>query len=102
MIMIIYGINLDSKGRCKHYHTKQDIVALKCGKCQDYFACYQCHNQLRNHPFESVSVKAASPVFCGNCRHFLTYTEYKKGACPYCYHDFNPNCRLHETIYFKE
>lgn len=100
--MIIYGINLDSKGRCKHYHTKQDIVALKCCKCQDYFACYQCHNQLRNHPFESVSVKAASPVFCGNCRHFLTYTEYKKGACPYCYHDFNPNCRLHETIYFKE
>lgn len=77
--MIIYGINLDSKGRCKHYHTKQDIVALKCGKCQDYFACYQCHNQLRNHPLESVSVKAASPVFCGNCRHFLTYTEYKKG-----------------------
>ena len=76
--MIIYGINLDSKGRCKHYHTKQDIVALKCGKCQDYFACYQCHNQLRNHPFESVSVKAASPILCGNCRHFLTYAKYKK------------------------
>lgn len=77
--MIIYGINLDSKRRCKHYHTKRDVVALKCGKCQDYFACYQCHNQLRNHPFESVSVKAASPVLCGSCYHFLTFAEYKKG-----------------------
>ena len=53
--MVIYGVDLDSEGRCRHYHTACDVVALKCSKCQEYFACYQCHNQLRNHPFESVS-----------------------------------------------
>ena len=58
--MVIYGVDLDSEGRCRHYHTACDVVALKCSKCQEYFACYQCHNQLRNHPFESVSVKGPS------------------------------------------
>lgn len=54
--MVIYGVDLDSEGRCRHYHTACDVVALKCSKCQEYFACYQCHDQLRDHPFEPVSV----------------------------------------------
>lgn len=100
--MVIYGVDLDSEGRCQHYHTACDVVALKCSKCQEYFACYQCHDQLRDHPFEPVSVDDDAPVLCGSCRHTLTLTEYKKGFCPYCHHAFNPKCQLHETIYFSK
>lgn len=88
--MMIYGIDLDGEGRCRHYHTACDVVA----------PCYQCHEQLRNHPFVPVSVADPAPVLCGSCRHLLTYEKYKKGACPYCHHAFNPKCQLHETIYF--
>ena len=38
--MVIYGVDLDSEGRCRHYHTACDVVALKCSKCQEYFAGY--------------------------------------------------------------
>ena len=102
VMIMIYGIGLDSEGRCLHYHTKCDVVALKCNKCKEYFACYQCHNQLQNHPFEPVSKEDVAPVICGSCRHFLTFDEYKKRACLYCRHAFNPKCPVHETIYFKE
>lgn len=101
-MIMIYGIGLDSEGRCLHYHTKCDVVALKCNKCKEYFVCYQCHNQLQNHPFKLVSKEDVAPVIRGSCRHFLTFAEYKKGACPYCHHAFNPKCQVHETIYFKE
>lgn len=77
-MIMIYGIGLDSEGRCLHYHTKCDVVALKCNKCKEYFACYQCHNQLQNHPFEPVSKEDVAPVICGSCRHFLTFDEYKR------------------------
>ena len=52
--------------------------------------------------FKLVSKEDVAPVIRGSCRHFLTFAEYKKGACPYCHHAFNPKCQVHETIYFKE
>ena len=32
-IMEIYGIQLDQAGRCRHYHSEADVVALRCRQC---------------------------------------------------------------------
>lgn len=69
----IYGLTLDSAGRCQHYHTKVDIVALKCAKCQQYYACYQCHDKLVGHHFIPVKTDGPAPALCGVCRNTLTY-----------------------------
>ncbi len=100
-MMQIYGVDVDAKGRCVHYHLQVDIVALKCGQCQKYYACYQCHDALEKHPFAAVSKDDSAPVLCGNCRQTLTFDQYQMGQCPFCRHAFNPRCRLHQTIYFK-
>ena len=34
-MIMIYGVGLDSEGRCLHYHTKRDVVALKCNKYKE-------------------------------------------------------------------
>lgn len=49
MMQEYFGIGLDSSSRCYHYHTKLDIVALKCAVCQKYYACYKCHDALEEH-----------------------------------------------------
>ncbi|HPI99453.1 MAG TPA: CHY zinc finger protein [Enterococcus sp.] len=100
--MIIYGIEIDGNGRCLHYHQENNIVGLKCNKCKKYYACYQCHNTYESHTFEPIAVSDTAPVICGHCHTTLTFFQYKKGACPYCQAKFNPNCQLHETIYFSE
>ncbi len=96
----IYGEDLDSAGRCRHYHTELDVVALKCARCGKYYACYQCHDDLEDHHFEPTDEKETYPVLCGNCMHLLTYAEYSGGHCPYCGHGFNPRCSRHKHIYF--
>ena len=98
---LIYGYLTDSCGRCIHYHTPLDIVALKCAQCQKYYACYQCHDALEAHPFEPTAKSEQAPVLCGNCKQLLSRPQYKRGHCPYCVADFNPRCQLHFDIYFK-
>ena len=97
----INGLHVDSAGRCQHYHTEVDIVVLKCAKCQRYYACYQCHDELAGHHFAPVDIDDPTPVLCGACRNTLTYQQYRLGHCPYCGHAFNPKCQLHHDIYFR-
>ncbi|TPR18116.1 CHY zinc finger protein [Apilactobacillus timberlakei] len=99
--MKIHGINLDSKGRCIHYHNKNDIVALMCQQCHQFYACYKCHNALNNHLFKAVSVKQLHNILCGNCQTLLNYDQYKMNYCPNCQHQFNAKCVFHHSIYFK-
>ena len=40
----VHGIDTDEAGRCTHYHQEVDVAALKCARCQKYYACYQCHD----------------------------------------------------------
>lgn len=49
--MEIHGLDLDQAGRCRHYHLAVDVAALKCSRCQKYYACYRCHDALENHHF---------------------------------------------------
>lgn len=96
----LYGEELDQEGRCRHYHTDLDVVALKCAKCGRYYACYHCHDALEDHSFVPTDETEPYPVLCGSCGQRLTYEEYSKGHCPYCGHPFNPRCSRHHDIYF--
>ncbi len=97
---IIEGLDIDEAGRCRHYHQSNDVAALKCGRCQRYFACYRCHDALTDHAFVPCDPNDA-PVMCGHCHHVLTRAQYERGRCPVCQHPFNPKCARHATIYFK-
>lgn len=99
---MFFGVGIDKDSRCQHYHSEVDVVALKCGQCQRYYACYECHDTLEDHGFVAMHRAELYPVLCGACRNCLSQEEYKGGSCPYCAHPFNPNCSLHDSIYFKE
>ncbi|MDF8375009.1 hypothetical protein G9401_05360 [Weissella paramesenteroides] len=98
--IVIHGIQLDSDGRCLHYHTNNDIVALKCAQCHQYFACYQCHDAIMSHEFMPANPEDKS-VMCGVCHHIMNYQDYSQNSCPNCHHAFNPRCALHHEIYFE-
>lgn len=98
---MIKGIEIDSCGRCLHYHTDLDIVALQCGECKQYYACYQCHDQLCDHTFKAIDIRNSKPVMCGQCKNCLTYAQYQHYQCPFCQANFNPRCGLHKDIYFE-
>lgn len=96
----IYGQQLEAAGRCQHYHSDLDVVALWCKQCQKFWACYQCHDTLCDHEFVPLP-KAQAPVLCGACRRVMTYTQYQRGKCPNCGYPFNPRCELHTAHYFQ-
>lgn len=97
----IIGIDVDAAGRCAHYHGPTDIAGMWCAQCQAYFACYKCHDALRDHPFVPAS-KTQLAVICGVCGHRMDFASYHTGHCPHCGHAFNPRCALHQDRYFRE
>ncbi|OEG19518.1 hypothetical protein BCR23_02175 [Enterococcus quebecensis] len=100
----IYGITLDTSGRCIHYDLIEDVIANKCYYCKKYYACHLCHNQQENHefyPWPIVQDLTDKVVLCGVCHHEMTYAEYTSFEnCPNCEHAFNLNCRKHKHLYF--
>ncbi|MCK8617438.1 hypothetical protein LNP00_03530 [Fructobacillus sp. M158] len=101
MATVIHGLGLGPEGTCQHYHSDLDVVALLCGTCQVYFACYHCHDALQSHAFTAVDEGVGKPVLCGRCRTKLSYQAYQKGFCPNCQAAFNPACARHHDFYFK-
>ena len=97
----IHGLGLDEQGRCVHYHQNCDVVALKCARCQKYYACFSCHDAMEDHAFAATGAEEEYPVLCGNCQQLLTRSQYDQGSCLYCGIAFNPRCKLHKRIYFK-
>lgn len=97
---------IDSFTRCRHYHSEVDIVALKLPCCHIYYSCYECHEELADHPaqrweIEDVDTKA---VLCGRCGVMLSIREYLtcKATCPSCRAAFNPRCERHYGLYFSQ
>lgn len=82
--MKIHGIDVDPQGRCAHWHSERDVVANTCGACHKLWACSLCHNELADHRFVGVDKQLRS-VMCGACGH-----------------PFNPGCKLHESVYFRD
>ncbi|MBP2622941.1 CHY zinc finger protein [Streptococcus oricebi] len=104
-MMRVFGLEIDEETRCLHYHSDLDIVALKCWACQDYFSCYQCHDSLRDHHFVAYPSKQKSDkvVLCGACKSELTISLYRgQLSCPNCKRAFNPACKNHYDLYFRD
>lgn len=95
---MIHGIDVDSQGRCAHWHSERDVVANTCGACGKLWACSLCHDECENHSFAPVDRRERS-VMCGACGHMMTHAEYG-ASCPACGHPFNPGCKTHEDVYF--
>lgn len=101
----VYGNLVDEETRCLHYHNSRDIIALKCYQCRHYYPCYHCHDQCEGHDYKAYPSKFPDfVVLCGKCRWQMTIDEYRLSAyyCPNCQAAFNPGCKDHETIYFKD
>lgn len=98
--MKIHGIDVDPQGRCAHWHSECDVIANTCGSCHKLWACSLCHDELADHRFVGVD-KHLRSVMCGACGYMMTHAEYG-AACPSCGHPFNPGCKLHESVYFRD
>lgn len=102
--MIVKGIDLDAHTRCRHYDTERDIIAIKFKCCDTFYACFECHEELANHPslVWDKEERSNTAVLCGSCSHQLTIQEYmdSKNTCPKCHAAFNPGCQNHYLLYF--
>ncbi|WP_163526142.1 CHY zinc finger protein [Halobacillus ihumii] len=100
----VKGVNVDQHTKCAHYHTDVDIIAIKFYCCNDYYACYFCHQEVSNHnvskwPKSRWSERA---ILCGSCKHELTISEYMASTnCPHCESRFNEKCSNHFHLYFE-
>lgn len=98
----VRGRGVDKQGRCVHYRSERDVIANRCATCGRWWACFQCHRELADHPFgrmPTVGVKAAR---CGACGHEMDYAEYSRAQkCGGCGHPFNPGCSAHAPLYFE-
>ena len=102
--MKIVGQTVDEQTRCVHYHSEKDVVALKMYCCNKWYPCYQCHNENESHRLQPwpQEERMTHAIFCGVCRQTMSIETYQQvSSCPYCQTAFNPNCSLHESIYFE-
>ena len=102
----ILGHPVDNETRCKHYQSSRDIIAIKFNCCQQYYPCFDCHQEAADHP-ATVWRKAdwnIKAVLCGACGHEMTINEYlsSRNQCPSCRSAFNPNCSKHYHLYFEK
>jgi uncharacterized CHY-type Zn-finger protein len=101
----VMGKPIDHQTRCIHYHTVNDIIAIKFKCCDQYYPCYSCHEETAGHAVEQWPKHQwnCKAILCGNCKHQLTIEEYMRcdNQCPQCKALFNPNCKMHYQLYFE-
>lgn len=102
----IKGKIVDDETRCRHYHSPLDVIAIKFKCCNEYYPCFECHQESVSHEAkvwyrEEWHVKA---ILCGVCKQELTIQEYlnSNNLCPHCNAAFNPKCSLHHHLYFEK
>ncbi len=101
----VKGKLIDEHTRCTHHHSIFDIIAIRFKCCNEYYPCYECHEEEAGHyaviwKKEERNTKA---ILCGQCKHELTINEYFNSAnqCPHCRAAFNPRCSNHYHLYFE-
>jgi uncharacterized CHY-type Zn-finger protein len=103
---LVYGLDLDSETRCRHWHAKRDVVAIRMKCCGLYYACKDCHEALAGHPIKTWPEAEwdSNAVLCGACGIEISIRDYLacNDACPACGAPFNPGCRLHRRFYFGD
>lgn len=104
MKQIVKGKMIDDETRCVHYHSEQDIIAIKFKCCKTYYPCYYCHEETVDHQPEKWAVKDfdTAAILCGKCKSELPINEYLKcnNQCPVCKSEFNVHCKNHHHFYF--
>ncbi|SCU99443.1 LADA_0H19812g1_1 [Lachancea dasiensis] len=105
------GLLVDPQTRCVHWHSALDIVCFKFKCCKQYYACHSCHDHFESHPTQRYHLETDSQVplvLCGACRTAMTFDQYQSELacksslqCPFCAAAFNPNCKLHYSLYFN-
>lgn len=102
---MVKGKLTDEQTRCIHYHSPLDIIAIKFKCCNEFYPCYQCHEEEAGHVavIWSKEERNEKAILCGACRSVLTIHEYFNAGnvCPSCKSPFNPNCSLHYHLYFE-
>ncbi|SCV02318.1 LANO_0F16710g1_1 [Lachancea nothofagi CBS 11611] len=104
------GLLIDNQTRCVHWNSELDIVCFKFKCCQKFYSCHSCHDSLETHTTKRYSLtkdQKEPVVLCGACRNIMTFDQYQSKLacgshlqCPSCRAPFNPNCKLHYSIYF--
>ncbi len=100
----VRGVGTDSETRCVHYATESDVAALRFGCCETYYACFECHEAIAEHPPEPwpTARRGEPSVRCGVCGAEMTAATYTSSeACPACDAPFNPGCAEHYHRYFE-
>lgn len=99
----VYGSIIDEQTRCVHYHSNEDIIAIKFRCCGKYYPCYRCHDDQEDHaiiPWGTDEYDAYA-ILCGVCRRAHTISEYMNtDRCLKCSSKFNEGCKHHHHIYF--
>lgn len=102
--VLVKGVDVDSETRCRHYHSHQDVIAIKFPCCNTYYPCRECHDELARHEAEVWPASAfdTKAVLCGACGTELTVNAYMNAnhRCPSCHYNFNPGCGTHYHLYF--
>lgn len=101
----IKGKTVDEQTRCVHYHSPLDIIAIKFKCCDQYYPCYQCHEEEAGHSAQVWKKEewGKLAILCGQCQKELTIHQYMSSGseCLYCKAPFNPNCSRHYHLYFE-
>ncbi|WP_083205267.1 CHY zinc finger protein [Bacillus sp. FJAT-27264] len=101
----VYGVQMDSQTRCRHYHSPIDIIAIRFACCDAYYPCYECHEEVGCHSAArwGKHQRDEKAILCGACGYQLTIHEYMTcgSLCPACKTAFNPGCQNHYHLYFE-
>lgn len=100
----VKGKTIDEETGCVHFHSSNDVIAIRFKCCDQYYPCYQCHAEEANHEAEvwpSVDFDKKA-ILCGVCKTELTVRQYlnSQNTCPHCKASFNPKCKNHYSLYF--
>jgi uncharacterized CHY-type Zn-finger protein len=102
---VVKGKLVDEYTRCVHYHTPFDIIAIKFKCCNEYYPCFECHEEVAGHKSEVWKKNEFDKraILCGICNSEMTVQEYlaSDSRCPRCNSAFNPNCSKHYHLYFE-
>ncbi len=102
----VIGADVDAQTRCAHYHSPNDIIAIRFKCCGEWFPCYQCHAEYAEHEPQvwSEGEFETPAILCGACGHQSTISEYLScgSICPNCARRFNPGCAKHYHLYFEK
>lgn len=99
----VLGFTVDDQTRCKHYHSDNDVIAIKFYCCNTYYPCYKCHEEAADHPIKVWPPQkfGEKAILCGVCKTEHSIAAYKDmKSCANCGAKYNDRCSLHHHLYF--